>query len=330
LILIAYFSTQSKLFELKQLTNGESTELPEESTPKATKEVTETNTPITPSETPISTTFVSQFNGERAYQDIMTQVDFGPRTPGSPAHDKTISYITQQLIIAGWAVEEQESTIDGKIIRNILAYRDDYQATDTVEWIILGTHFDTRLISDRDPDEQLRSQPVPGANDGASGVAVLLELARVLPKDKDLDKRIWLVFFDAEDNGKIPGWDWILGSKAFVNSLSSFPDAAVIIDMVGDRNLDIYIERNSDIDLVNLIWSTAAEIGYSQYFIPLPKRSILDDHTPFIDKEIPAALIIDLDYDYWHTTEDTIDKLSASSLKIVGEVIYAWLTSSEK
>ena len=99
--------------------------------------------------------------------------------------------------------------------------------------------------------------------------------------------------------------------------------------MVGDMDLDIYIEKNSNSELVNSIWDTAARIGFSQYFIPIPKRNILDDHTPFLDKQIPAALIIDLDYDYWHTTEDTIDKVSASSLGIVGEVIYTWLTSPE-
>ena len=110
--------------------------------------------------------------------------------------------------------------------------------------MIIGAHYDSRLLADPDPDPSLRNQPVPGANDGASGVAVLLELARILPKN--LDKTIWLVFFDAEDNGNIPGYDWIMGSRVFVQTLIDKPDEAIIIDMIGDADLNIYQEKNSD------------------------------------------------------------------------------------
>jgi Zn-dependent M28 family amino/carboxypeptidase len=239
----------------------------------------------------------------------------------------TIEYLEQELVEAGWVVEQQDEIIGGKIVKNIIASRGIHKESSELEWIILGTHYDTRMLADRDPDQKRRDQPVPGANDGASGVAVLLELARTLPDD--MDKNVWLVFFDAEDNGRIQDWDWALGSRAFVDSLNSAPDSVVIIDMVGDEDLDIYIEKNSDIDLVNSIWSTAESLGYSQYFIPFPKRSILDDHTPFLEEQIPAVLIIDLDYDFWHTTQDTIDKLSANSLQIVGDVVYNWLTSPD-
>ncbi len=99
-------------------------------------------------------------------------------------------------------------------------------------------------VADHDPDPALRTQPVPGANDGASGVAVLLELARSLPET--LHAQVWLVFFDAEDQGDIQGWDWILGSRAFAQQLTTKPDAVVVIDMIGDKNLDIYYESNSD------------------------------------------------------------------------------------
>ena len=269
-----------------------------------------------------------EFNGDRAYRDIEYQVELGPRTPGSLPHAKTIDYIEQQLIEAGWEVQLQTLPFEGKIVKNIIANRDTNQKYQETEWIILGTHYDTRLYADRDPDEVRKTKPVPGANDGASGVSILLELARVLPVNAD--KNVWLVFFDAEDNGKIQGWDWALGSQAFVDTLKSKPDAVVIVDMVGDEDLDIYIEKNSDDNLVKSIWDTAASLGFDQNFIPVPKHSILDDHTPFLDKQIPAALVIDIDYQYWHTTNDTIDKVSANSLQIVGDVIHTWLTSNDE
>ena len=103
--------------------------------------------------------------------------------------------------------------------------------------------------------------PVPGANDGASGVAVLLELARVLPAD--LEGQVWLAFFDSEDQGNLPGWDWILGSRALANSLTDKPDAVIVVDMIGDANLNIPQERNSDPGLTAEIWDTAARLGYA-------------------------------------------------------------------
>jgi glutaminyl-peptide cyclotransferase len=133
-----------------------------------------------------------------------------------------------------------------------------------------------------------------------------------------------LVFFDAEDNGRIPGWDWILGSRAFVEALEGKPDAAVIVDMIGDADLEIYLERGSDPELSAEIWDVAAYLGYSQ-FIPTPKYHILDDHVPFLEAGIPALNIIDFDYPYWHTIEDTVDKVSAESLEAVGETLRVWL-----
>jgi Zn-dependent M28 family amino/carboxypeptidase len=136
---------------------------------------------------------------------------------------------------------------------------------------------------------------------------------------------IWLVFFDAEDNGRIQGWDWILGSRAFVDGLSGKPDAVVIVDMVGDMNLEIYKEKNSDQELTESIWGVAAQLGYHQ-FKPTPKYAMLDDHTPFLQAGIPAVDIIDFDYPYWHTSQDTADKVSANSLEAVGETLRTWLT----
>jgi len=155
---------------------------------------------------------------------------------------------------------------------------------------------------------------------------VLLELARALPKS--LDKNVWLVFFDAEDNGDIPGWDWILGSRAFAESLDDKPDGVIIVDMVGDADLNLYFERSSNVDFSNEIWSTAAKLGYSQ-FIPAAKYLILDDHTPFLQMGVPAIDIIDFDFPYHHTSEDTLDKVSAQSLEAVGETLYAWIVNGE-
>jgi glutaminyl-peptide cyclotransferase len=159
----------------------------------------------------------------------------------------------------------------------------------------------------------------------------LLELGRVLPhrlQEPDSQgkfRQFWLVFFDAEDNGRLPGWDWILGSRAFVAGLDGQPDAAVIIDMIGDANLDVYQEKNSDSNLVEQIWTQAAELGYGSLFIPQYQHAILDDHIPFRDAGIPAVDLIDFDYAYWHTTQDTPDKVSADSLQAVGDILLAWL-----
>jgi len=261
---------------------------------------------------------IVSFDGKRAYQHVKIQVDFGPRTIGSEAHAKTIDYIQSQLLKSQWGVEIQETTNMGHPIRNVIGKRGDGEP-----WILLGAHFDSRLQADKDPDPVLRTQPVLGANDGASGVAVLLELARVLPQD--FPGELWLVFFDAEDNGNLPGWDWILGSQAFVQSLQEYPDAAIIVDMIGDAGLDIYQEKNSNAALIAEIWNTANELGYSDTFISERKHSILDDHTPFLRAGIPAVDIIDINYPYYHTSQDTADKVSAQSLQIVGDTLFTWL-----
>jgi glutaminyl-peptide cyclotransferase len=262
------------------------------------------------------------FDGEAAMQDVNTQLAFGPRIPGSEAHAKTIEWISSQVKSAGWQVEIQETELMGHPIKNVIAKRGS-----GTPWVILGAHFDSRMVADQDADATKKRQPVPAANDGASTVAVLTELARKLPSN--LNKQVWLVFFDAEDQGDIAGWDWILGSRAFANSLTSKPDAVVIIDMIGDADLNIYKERNSNTAITDAIWNTAAQAGYGTQFIPKVKYSMEDDHTPFLEKGIPAVDIIDFDYPYWHTTGDTADKLSASSLKAVGETLHLWLLSEK-
>ena len=262
-----------------------------------------------------------KFDGERAYADVGTQVAFGPRTPGSAGHTEVQKWIRTELEKAGWMVEVQEGAAIGHPIQNIIAKR-----SDVLPKIILGAHYDTRFFADNDPNPANQTKPVPGANDGASGVAVLTELARSLPRDS---APVWLVFFDTEDNGRINGWDWILGSRAFVKELKFKPQAVVIIDMIGDSNLNIYMEKNSDATLRAEIWATAAQLGYKENFIPEEKYSMLDDHTPFLEASIPAVDLIDFDYPYWHTTQDTPDKVSAHSLKVVGETLWTWVTAKE-
>ena len=259
------------------------------------------------------------FNADRSYADVKTQDSFGPRFPGTPGHDQIVQWIMGELSKNNWQVELQQTSLMGHPIQNIIARR----GAAGQPWIILGAHYDTRMVSDQDPDPAKRSQPMPGANDGGSGAAVLLELARDLPSN--LQKQVWLVFFDAEDQGDLPGWDWILGSRAFVNSLTGKPDAAVVVDMIGDKNLNIYKELNSDPVLTDAIWKVAASLGYQNQFISQGKYRMEDDHTPFLEKGITAVDIIDFDYPYWHTTSDTPDKVSAASLQAVGDTLLKWV-----
>lgn len=258
------------------------------------------------------------FDGNRAYQDVVEQVGFGPRIPGTPEHARTIEWILSQLKRANWQVEVLDQPYNGLTARNIVAKRGTGS-----QWIILGAHYDSRRYADQDPDARNQTQPVPGANDGASGVAVLLELARTLPPD--IDKEIWLVFFDLEDQGGIDGRDYIEGSNAFAQSLPKNPTAVVIVDMIGDADLNIHFERTSDRQLKADIWQTAADLGYASQFIASEKYAILDDHTPFLQKGIPAVDLIDFDYPYWHTIGDTPDKVSAQSLKTVGDTLWHWI-----
>jgi len=259
------------------------------------------------------------FDATRSMKDATVQLAFGPRIPGSEAHNQTVEYIRSELENAGWVVEIQEGEALGHPIRNIIAKQGQGSP-----WYILGSHYDSRLLADHDPDPNKRTQPVPGANDGAATTAILLELARVLPSD--LEKQVWLVFFDAEDQGNIPGWDWILGSRYFVKNLEGQPDGVVIVDMVGDADLQIYFEKNSTQSLSNSIWTEAIQAGFLQ-FIMQEKYSLLDDHIPFLQRNIPAADLIDFDYPYYHTTDDTLDKISESSLYAVGETLRLWLTN---
>jgi len=262
-----------------------------------------------------------QFDGSRAFQDIPQQIAFGPRTTGSEAQEKFLSWLIENLGSAGWQSSIQQTEMLGHSIKNVIAKRGNEKPQ-----IILLAHYDSRLLADNDSDPIKQILPVPGANDGASGVAVLLELARILPVDS---VPVWLVFVDAEDNGRIPGWDWILGSRAFAASLTDKPKAVVLVDMIGDADLNIYMEKNSDPELTKQIWGVAKNLGFEKSFIPQYKYQVIDDHIPFLEIGIPAVDIIDLDYKYWHTSQDTADKVSPGSLQRVGETLLKWISTQK-
>jgi glutaminyl-peptide cyclotransferase len=265
-----------------------------------------------------------KFDGRVAYQHIIAQVEIGPRATGSEGSRQTQQYILERLAKYRWGTEVQAFRYRGTPAANIIAKAGQGRGP----IILIGAHYDTRRRADNDPIAQERNQPVPGANDGASGVAVLLELARALDKES-LQNEVWLVFFDAEDNGRLDTWEWVAGSTYFADNLVAVPAAVIIVDMVGDADQKLFKEQNSTPWLVEQVWSKAAALGYDRYFLPAAGYSMLDDHTPFLRKGIPAIDIIDFDYPYWHTTEDTADKVSGDSLARVGRVLESLLEGAE-
>ncbi len=285
----------------------------------------------TPPVTPESTEGARPaFDGAKAFEDLAAQMAFGARPTGSAAWVKTGDYILSTLKDYGWKTQEQpfDLNVNGALIRG----RNLIGSLGSGPVIIIGAHYDTRLWADDDPDPAKRHDPVMGADDGASGVAVMLELARVLAKGYTFNREIRLVFLDAEDNGEIPGWnDWSLGTTYYVDHLDVAPEYVVILDMIGDADLNIYYEgesMRSAPEIVHGIWDTAAALGYSQSFIPSLKYTMIDDHVPFISAGFKAIDIIDYDYPYHHTTSDTLDKVSAQSLERVGRTMQTYLVKT--
>jgi glutaminyl-peptide cyclotransferase len=258
------------------------------------------------------------FDGEEAYDWVVRQCDLGYRITGTEVSLQAGDMFLEHLESLGWETREQTFTYMDTPVRNLIAWKGTGPA------ILLGAHYDTR----RSADEEDPSVPVLGANDGASGVAVLLELARTLDVDAT-GRQIYLAFFDAEDNGRLDGWDWIVGSSYMAENWGEAGEspltAAIVVDMIGDRDQQVYYERNSDPDMRAEIWQVAADLGYGDRIIPQPKYSMLDDHIPFIQRGIPSVLLIDFDYPYWHTTQDTPDKVSAESLEAIGRTLQVWL-----
>lgn len=269
---------------------------------------------------------VPRFDGERAYADLVKQCSFGPRVAGTEAHRETGEFLFNELKKTTDICRTQQFTvfdsmagIERKMFNIIASY---YPESD--QRIMLCAHWDCRPYSDLDPDSSRHDLAIPGANDGASGTALLLEIGRLL-KDHRPPVGIDIVLFDGEDYGtkKWPG-GWFLGSKHFASALGGYrPRAAILVDMIGDSDLRIYREGVSELyskDLNDYIWKIASEIGAGA-FEDAVKDSISDDHIPLIGAGIKAIDIIDFSYPYWHTQEDTPDKCSPESLAEVGRVV---------
>jgi len=286
----------------------------------------------------------NSFDGWRAFDYIKTQCGMGPRVPGTPAHQKCLDWMKQELEKAGFETRVYTYSGDSKLLREKIQIKNLFGIIggDAKRKIMISAHWDTRPISDKDPNPNLREVPILGANDGASGVAVLLELARVLGKsNKFEDLRtsstlgVILAFYDGEDLGTPEYYDdYCLGSKAFADSIPADMafEEGINIDMIGDSDLSIYMEKESLSkfpDLTNRFWEIGARID-SRVFIPQARYSVTDDHSSFFSKKIPYINVIDFDYPYWHTQDDTPDKCSAQSLQIVGNTILNYIEDKIK
>lgn len=275
------------------------------------------------------------FNGERAFEYLKMQCDFGPRNPGSEGHLKCGDFLAGELGKFADKVWEQKFDYRDKQDtarvyqgRNLVASfnvkpRKNYR-------VLLCAHWDTRPYADKDVDPAKRRSPVPGANDGASGVAALLEMAQILHDSKP-NFGVDIVFFDLEDLGDYNASlfpdslnPFCIGSEYFVSHISDYrPQYGILLDMIGDKELVIRKEGYSQANasgVVGKVWKAAREVGASA-FVNETGETLHDDHLAFLKKGIPVVDLIDFDYPYWHTTEDTPDKCSAESLQQVGDVL---------
>jgi glutaminyl-peptide cyclotransferase len=268
---------------------------------------------------------VDLFDSSRAWEHLRQQVSFGPRPAGSAALAQCRQYILAQLKTAGITAREdafEATTPLGRVrMINIIATIPGRRA----ERIAIATHYDTKLF---------REFRFVGASDGASSTAAVLELGRVL-KGQPHDYTIELLFLDGEE--AVVEWregDNTYGSRHYVESsqkagtLGSLK-ALVLLDMIGDRNLNIRRDSNSTKWLTDLVWTSARKLGYASSF-PNEETTIDDDHMPFVRAGVPSVDIIDLDYPAWHTVQDDLDHVSARSLQTVGDVVLDALPAIEK
>ena len=261
------------------------------------------------------------FDSNRAWTDLERQVAFGPRPAGSAALAQCRQYIETQLKAAGITYREQafDAMTPAGVIKmvNVIGTIPGRRP----ERIALATHYDTKRF------QQFK---FVGASDGASSTAAVLELARVL-KNRQNEFTIELLFLDGEEAVNVE-WrdpDNTYGSKYYVQAAKqagtlSGLKALILLDMVGDRDLDIRPDSNSARWLNAIVWSSAARLGYSSTFVP-EGFTVEDDHLPFVEAGVASIDIIDLDYPQWHTAQDDLDHVSARSLQIVGDVVLdAW------
>lgn len=273
------------------------------------------------------------FNADSAYGFVQTMVDFGPRVPNTEAHRRAGEWLESKMREYGWTVMPQNATLeafDGTwlLARNIFAQLNP-EASDR---LLLLAHWDCRPWADQDPDENKRSQPVDGANDGASGVGVLLEIARQLGLNHS-ERGVDILFVDAEDWGNDGQEDsWALGTRYFAENPPKpgyRPTQAILLDMVGSPQARFgheYFSRKSNPALIDKVWSAAAMLGHGQYFHNGFGGAVTDDHVQLIDHGIPAIDIIDYRDDsgfdpVWHTSRDDMHNISPKTLGAVGETL---------
>ena len=270
---------------------------------------------------------------------MKTQLDFGPRVPGTAAARRTGDWIVAQMkqradtvVVQSWTHVTAKG--DSLPLRNILA-RINPSATQRVLYV---THWDTRPTADEDLNLGNKRLPIPGANDGAAGVGLFVALGDALKKAQPT-VGVDLLFVDGEDYGSFdpPATDVLIGSTYFVEHLPSeqyHPMFGVLWDMIADKDLNILQEVNSvqkAPEVVSRVWETARELGYDKYFLPQVGQQVTDDHIPFLQKGFHVIDVIDIDYgplnsfgvpspSYHHTLQDTIDKISEHSFQVVGDV----------
>jgi hypothetical protein len=279
---------------------------------------------------PIVANPAPSFSGKQAFAYLTAQTAFGPRNPGSRGHEECLNYLVSELNKFTPSVETQPFTLQGYgetlKLTNIIARFNPAAASR----VILLAHWDTRPRAEHDPDKSKRSLPILGANDGASGVAVLLQMASLF-KRQSPSIGVDLLFVDGEDYGMESDHSmYLLGTRYFASHLPAgyAPKFGVLLDMVGDTYLDLPKEQHSmkyAPDIVNMVWNTAANLGMRQ-FVQDEGEQIIDDHLPLNEAGIKTIDIIDFDYPdpsnrYWHTHADTPDHCSPESLEAVGSVL---------
>lgn len=283
----------------------------------------------------------SSFNPDSAYAYVKRQVEFGPRVPGSEPHRLCGDWLSAKLKGFGTEVSEQTASLtafDGTRIpmRNIFARINP----DAEKRILLLAHWDSRPWADHDPDPSKRSTPVDGANDGASGVGVLLELARTFAPTGS-DTGIDILLCDAEDWGEESNDEsWALGARHFAANLpvqGYMPSAAILLDMVGSHDATFmreYFSQLANPALADDIWSTAKSLGYGDMFVNRMGSAVNDDHVELIKAGIPTIDIIDYRegtgfFSGWHTSSDNIECISKETLGAVGTVLETFLNRNK-
>jgi glutaminyl-peptide cyclotransferase len=264
-----------------------------------------------------------EFSGEKALAHVRQLVDFGPRPPGSDAIEKSRDYIENQLRLSGWEVTRQAFTDDtprGKIRFVNLIARFPAQRNSAPSFL-LCSHYDTKTFD---------SFRFVGANDAGSSTGLLLELGRVLGQHPNLAAKIELVFFDGEEAYEhFSEKDGLYGSRYFARQLGSNGAkqfrGGILFDMVGDRSLTITFPQDSPAEITRDLFASAETLKLRSYFTYLG-RELIDDHTPLNAIGIPTIDVIDFDFPWWHTANDTIDKINAESLQIVGSVAAYYLS----